>query len=156
MTIRRLSRGVLLAALVAGCSVSGGDDYRYEVAETSLEEAQAELQQTPTQFFVTNQDDRYAWERARYFLENYSGASASSAVISKVVGARWGMVSSPANAQFTYEVWKDPIASGYQYTINCAPASAGKGDAQQAHLNAANLSRFVQQGKLEVSLLGER
>jgi hypothetical protein len=156
MAIRRFSGGVLLAAVVAGCSVSSGDDYRYEVAETSLEEAHAELQQTPTQFFVSNQDDRYAWERARYFLENYSGASPSSAVISKIVGARWGMASSAAHAQFSYEVWKDPIASGYQYTIKCAPAAGGDGNAQQAHLNAANLSRFVQQGKLEVSLLGER
>jgi hypothetical protein len=144
---------LLFLAAAAGCSVSDGDSYQYEVAETSLQEAQAELQQTPTQFFISNQDDRYAWERARFFLENYSGVSASSAVVSKVVGARWGMATVQTQALFSYSVWKDPVAGGYQYAVNCSSAADKRLEPAKARLNAANFARFVQQGKLEVSLL---
>jgi hypothetical protein len=145
---------LLLSVILAGCSISDADNYQYEVAETSLQEAQAELQQTPSQFFISNQDDRYAWERARFFLENYSGSSASSPVVSKVVGARWGMASSTNQALFRYEVWKDPVSGGYQYSVGCLPTGENGGEPAKASLNAANLSRFIQQGKLEVSLLG--
>lgn len=141
--------------LCAGCSVlSGGNGVGYEVAETPLDQAQSEVVATPTEFFVPNQDDRFAWERAKYFLENYTGkAAANHTVISKMVGSRWGLQNGPNAGDYSYEVWKDPIGNGYRYVVGCAPRSEGVEKQQQARLNASNLSRFIAQGKLELALL---
>jgi hypothetical protein len=111
---------------------------------------------TPTEFDVSIEQDRYAWERARFFLENYSGTEGEphNAVV-KVVGSRRGLGSAPSTAnQYSYEVFKDFYAGGYRYSVNCV---AGPGGAsQQAALNAGNLARFIRDGKLEVSLLPGR
>jgi hypothetical protein len=134
-----------------------GAGISYEVAETPLDQAQAEVVATPHQFFVSNQDDRFAWERARYFLENYSGSEAgSNTVVSKVVGDRWGLQNGPKAGEYSYEVWKDPMSNGYRYVVRCAPRSSDGGREHQAKLNASNLSRFISQGKLELALLEGR
>jgi hypothetical protein len=121
-----------------------------------LDEAQAEVVAAPTEFFMSNQDDRFAWERARYFLEHYSGSaatgsSAGSSVVSKVVGSRWGL--QRQGQEFSYEVWKQPAAGGYRYVVTCAALADDSAVQQQARLNAGNLARFVTQGKLELSIL---
>lgn len=158
MRLRQILTVVGVSVVASACSLSGSDaGMSYEVAESPLDQAQAEVAAQPSQFFVTNQDDRFAWERARYFLENYSGTGAgSNTVVSKVVGDRWGLQNGPKAGAYSYEVWKDPMSNGYRYVVRCAPRDSDGGREQQAKLNASNLSRFISQGKLELALLEGR
>ena len=155
MRLKQILTVVGASVLASACSFSGSDaGLPYEVAESPLDQAQAEVVATPNQFFVANQDDRFAWERAKYFLENYSGGIAgANTVVSKVVGERWGLQNGPKAGEYTYEVWKDTMSNGYRYVVRCAPRNSDGGREQQAKLNASNLSRFISQGKLEVALL---
>jgi hypothetical protein len=153
---RRLTVALLSCVVgLAGCSlVSSGNQAGYEVAETQLQQAHAEILATPTSFFISMQDDQLAWERARYFLENYAGGSpAENAVILKAVGTRWGLQNGPKAGQYSYEVWKDKIGAGYRYTVGCTLRSDERSRHEQTRLNAGNLSRFISQGKLELALL---
>ena len=155
--MRRRLTAVLLSSVIglAGCSlVSSGNQAGYEVAETQLQQAHAEILATSTNFFVSMQDDQLAWERARYFLENYSGGSpGENTVISKVVGTRWGLQNGPKAGQYSYEIWKDKVGAGYRYTVGCTLRSDERSKLEQARLNASNLSRFISQGRLELALL---
>ena len=127
-------------------------DYGLEVAETSKDQARQEILHTPTTFDVQFEDDRYSWERARFFLENYIGLPADrSSVMTRVVGVRWSLASNPAQASYAYEVAKDATRTGFTYYVTCTPGAAGTPD--QAALNAANFARFIRDGKLEMSLL---
>jgi hypothetical protein len=127
-------------------------DYGLEVAETTQDQARQEILETPTSFDVHFEEDRYSWERARFFLENYIGLpSGHSSVVTRVVGVRWSLASNPAQAAYAYEVAKDSTHSGFTYYVTCIPGAGGTPD--QAALNAANFARFIRDGKLEMSLL---
>jgi hypothetical protein len=125
---------------------------KLEVAATPEDQARDEVLATPTEFVVPMEEDRFAWERARFFLENYGGGGAtpSNAVV-KVVGSRRGLSSAPGPSPYTYEVFKDFSGEqGYRYSVRCVTT---QGDASDAALNAGNFARFIRDGKLEVSLL---
>jgi hypothetical protein len=122
-----------------------------EVEQTVDEQARAAVLGSPKTFVVSLDDDRMAWERARFFFEKYVTHEQSAApVISKVIGARWALTNGKSG-RYTYEVWKDSVANGFKYTVRCAAQNGGQ--AQEAQLNAGNLARFIREGKLEVSLL---
>ncbi len=154
---------VLSLLALSGCSVekvrdgsianlSRADAFeKLEVAATPEEQARDEILAAPTEFVVPIEEDRFAWERARFFLENYGGGGAapSNAVV-KVVGSRRGLSSSPGPSPYTYEVFKDFSGEGYRYSIRCLTTN---GDASDAALNAGNFARFIREGKLELSLL---
>jgi hypothetical protein len=124
---------------------------KLEVAATPEEQAREEILAAPTEFVVPIEQERFAWERARFFLENYGGGGAtpSNAVV-KVVGSRRGLSSAPGPSPYTYEVFKDFLAEGYRYSVRCVTT---QGTASNAALNAGNFARFIRDGKLEVSLL---
>lgn len=124
---------------------------KLEIEATPQDQAKAEVLAAPTEFLVPIEQDRFAWERARFFLENYgSGTGSPSNAVVKVVGSRRGLSSAPGTSPYTYEVFKDFGADGYRYSVRC---SATNGDAEDAALNAGNFARFIKDGKLEVSLL---
>jgi hypothetical protein len=124
-----------------------------EVAATPEDQAREEILAAPTEFFIPVEQDRFAWERARFFLENYgSGSGTPSNAVVKVVGSRRGLSSAPGPSHYSYEVFKDFTASGYQYSVRCISTD---GDAREATLNAGNFARFIREGKLEVSLLAK-
>jgi hypothetical protein len=124
---------------------------KLEVAETPEDQARAEVLAAPTEFLVPIEQDRFAWERARFFLENYgSGTGAQSNAVVKVVGSRRGLASAPGPSPYSYEVFKDFSGSGYQYSVKCLSTD---GDGELSALNAGNFARFIRDGKLEVSLL---
>lgn len=130
-------------------------EHNLEVSATPEDQARQEVVDTPTVFAVPFADDQYSWERARFFLENYTGSSATPAsAVMRVVGDRWALASNPAISQYRYEVSKDVSDGGFTYQVVCAPGVGG--DQQQAALNAGNLARFIREGKLEVSLLSRR
>ena len=123
-----------------------------EVEATPEDLAREEVLAMPTDFDITLEQDRFAWERARFFLENYSadGVEHGNPVV-KVVGSRRGLGSAPTVSSYSYEVFKDFYAGGYRYSVRCVPGP--QGESRQAMLNAGNFARFIRDGKLEVSLL---
>jgi hypothetical protein len=128
------------------------EQHGLEVAATPEDQARDEVLATPTVFHVPFEQDVYSWERARFFLENYVGASAGhTSAVTKVVGSRWSLESNPALERYRYEVSKDSADAGFTYRVVCM--AGGAGDPAQAALNAGNLARFIRDGKLEVSLL---
>jgi hypothetical protein len=154
---------VLSLLALAGCSAEKVRDgsianlshanafEKLEVAATPEEQARDEILAAPTEFVVPIEQDRFAWERARFFLENYGGGGAtpSNAVV-KVLGSRRGLSSAPGPSPYTYEVFKDFSSEGYRYSIRCVTTD---GNTSDAALNAGNFARFIRDGKLEVSLL---
>lgn len=159
-----LNTAAILVAVLAGCSSGGAAGSRsiaklsnaasydkLEVAATPEDQARQEVLSTPTDFFVTIEQDRFAWERARFFLENYgAGGGASNNAVVKVVGARRGLASAPGPSPYTYEVFKDFSTEGFRYSVRCL---ADPAISAAAALNAGNFARFIREGKLEVSLL---
>lgn len=135
-------------------NLSHASMHNLEVEATPQEQARDEVLATPTEFVVPLEQDRYAWERARFFLENYgSGGGAPSNAVVKVIGSRRGLASAPGESHYAYEVFKDFISTGYRYSVKCLPMSNGEVDS--ASLNAGNFARFIRDGKLEVSLLAQ-
>jgi hypothetical protein len=159
----RTSLIVLSLLALSGCSVEKVRDgsianlshanafEKLEVAATPEDQARDEILAAPTEFVVPIEQDRFAWERARFFLENYGGGGGtpSNAVV-KVVGSRRGLSSAPGPSPYTYEVFKDFSGEGYRYSVRCVTTN---GDGSDAALNAGNFARFIREGKLEVSLL---
>ena len=154
----------LLTATLTSCSlgspsrpgsiadITGADQHNLEVEATTEDQAREEVLKAPTEFDVTIEEDRYSWERTNLFLENYADPEkAPLRPITKVVGSRWGVATPPVQGGYIYEVWRESIPDGYHYSIQCL--DSGEGTKEQAALNAANLARFVREGKLEVSLL---
>jgi len=132
--------------------VVGASQHGLEVAATTEDLARSEVLQSPTDFDVTIEQDRYAWERTHLFLESYVDPQrAPVRPITKVVGSRWGLASPAVQGGYVYEVWREAIPDGFHYSVRCL--SAPDASKEQAALNAANLARFIRDGKLEVSLL---
>lgn len=133
-------------------SIVKAEQHGLEVAATTEDQARDEVLASPTVFNVSFEDDVYSWERARFFLENYVGASSGhSSAVTKVVGSRWSLESNPALEAYRYEVLKDSGDAGFTYRVLCV--AGGAGNQAQAALNAGNLARFIREGKLEISLL---
>jgi hypothetical protein len=122
-----------------------------EVEQTVDDQAREAVLASPRTFVISLDDDRMAWERARFFFEKYVARKESQApVISKVIGSRWALTNGK-DGLYTYEVWKDSVVQGYKYTVRCTARNGGQ--VQEAQLSAGNLARFIREGKLEVSLL---
>jgi hypothetical protein len=132
--------------------VVGATDANLESEATAVELERDEILRSPLEFDVSIDDDRYSWERTTLFLENYvDPARAPLRPITKVIGSRWGLASPPVQGGLVYEVWREEIPEGFHYKVQCLVS--GTASPQQARLNAANLARFIRDGKLEVSLL---
>ncbi len=115
------------------------------------DQARAAVLASPRTFVISFDDDRMAWERARFFFEKYVVREESSApVVSKVIGTRWALTNGK-KGPYVYEVWKDSVSQGFKYTVRCIAQNGGQ--VQEAQMNAGNLARFIREGKLEVSLL---
>lgn len=156
----------LVLCMASGCSANRGPHASaseealqrigLEVAATTEDQARQDVLQAPTTFEVSFEDDTYCWERARFFLENYSTESPglSSSAVTKIVGKRWSLASNPAQSKYQYEVSKDSGRDGYTYSVSCIAGEGG--DIAQASMNAGNFARFIREGKLEMSLLRPR
>jgi hypothetical protein len=163
--------------LLQGCSLSSDprsdrsgsissfiapDNENLSIEETTEEQARREVLSTPTNFIIPLDSDKEAWERATFFLENYSNpvqfkdakGGRAAALITSVVGSRWTLANPPGNGSYSYQVSKQAMSkNGYRYLVVCQPRVGG--NKYQASLNGANLARFIKDGKLEVSLLRE-
>ena len=156
----------VIFCVVCGCATStqraveprsiadivGASQHNLEVAATTEDQAREDVLRSPTDFDVSIEEDRYSWERTHLFLRNYVDPDhAPIRPITKIVGSRWGLASPPVPGGYVYEVWREEIPEGFHYSIRCVATE--QATQEQATLNAANLARFVKDGKLEVSLL---
>jgi hypothetical protein len=126
-----------------------------EVDQTVDDQARQAILETPTTFDLSFEEERSAWERARFFFEQYLAGTPSdgrSGVVVKVVGARWSLTNAVVKG-YQYEVSKEQEAGVVHFAVRCV-AQIG---AQQhlAQLNAANLARFIRSGTLERSLIAQ-
>ncbi len=158
----------LIMGVLTGCGASldgsnrgsmaaliGASNHKLEIAETSRESAKREVLQAPRTFTVSKSDDSYSWDRARFFIENYSEVvGGQRAAVVRIVGEQWALVSHPASTGYHYEVTREPRADRFVYTVSCAADSLG--NKTQADLNEGNFARFVREGQLEVSLLNSK
>lgn len=156
---------VVLCLLVASCSsagigssrgsiasVVGASNHRLEIAETSREHAKKQILNAPRTFEISKSEDAYSWDRARFFIENYSDTSGRrKSAVMRVIGGQWALASHPSLQGYRYQVIKRAHADSYVYTVSCAPDASG--NQLQAELNEGNLARFVREGQLEMSLL---
>ncbi|MFN4896457.1 MAG: hypothetical protein ACK5GN_02175 [Pseudomonadota bacterium] len=148
------SRTVYPRAPGSIAAVVQASSHNLEVSATPEDQARQEVAATPTVFTVAFADDPYSWERARFFLENYTGGgSGHASAVMGIAGDRWSLSSNPAAQQYRYEVSKDAGEGEFTYHVSCLPGVGG--DPAQAALNAGNLARFIRDGTLEVSLLGK-
>lgn len=115
-------------------------------AVSSHDEALLQIQSAPTRFFIDVENNAAAWERARFFLTQYTGpgrvdiqSTADREQLTKV-----------SESGFRYHISRTFESGGAQYHVICTPTQAGA-DTTTALLNAKNLARFIREGELELS-----
>lgn len=157
---------VLLSVFHVGCarysarpgSFSGllhAEERGLEVDQTVDDQARQAVLETPTTFALSFEEERSAWERARFFFEQYLAGSPSdgrSGVVVKVVGSRW-ILTNAVVTSYQYEVSKEHGAGIVHFAVRCMARDAAK--QHLAQLNAANLARFIRSGTLERSLIAQ-
>ena len=107
-----------------------------------------QIQSAPTRFFIDVENNSAAWERARFFLSQYTGpgrveiqSSADREQLAKL-----------SNTGFRYQIARVFERGGAQYQIICTPKNSGTAN-NDALLNAKNLARFVREGELDLGLI---
>lgn len=141
-----------LVPFISGCSTleSAGlvsKPVTYE-AISSQEEALQEIQASPTNFEVTIEENEAAWERARFFLQQYAGKGK----IQSERAADRDVMTKAGSAGFRYQVARRFNGGKVNFQVFCTPKDPKRSTAQ-ALLNAKNVARFVRSGELEVSQL---
>jgi hypothetical protein len=137
----RFLLGLCLSCLTLGCVAN---QPRYEVEVITLkDQALSALQSTPTNFSIHSSEDRAAWNRASYFLQQYGGG---------LQEGRPGILRGGSSGSVTYEVIRRPDGDQVRYQVSCLP-DGSKVTVSEATLNAQNLARFIVSGELELSML---
>ncbi len=133
----------------------GSQGVTLEVAKTVDDQARELIATTQTNFRMNLDEAPAAWDRAKLFFEKYLASDGLGAgVVTKIVGARWGLSAGlAASSSYVYEVWREDVRDGYKFSVVCKPKQGVS--AQLAELNARNLARFMQDGRLELSLLAK-
>jgi hypothetical protein len=125
--------------------------YEYEVV-TVEQQATADVMATPTRFTVPYSSDAQSWERARLFLGRYTTMSIPQ-VSAGPSSVKLSNGSGPSDKdKYVYQIEKSNGREGVVYVVKCTPRGSG-GTPALAERNARNLSRFIKDGHLEVSLL---
>lgn len=127
--------------------------------ETVQDQARAAINATPTEFEVTLMKDESAWDRARYFLASFTASgvrvndTGSGGKLRLSNASLTGSsTQNKAPDKFEYLIEKQRKGAVYLYRVQCR-ATGQNPDAAAALRNARNLSRFIADGSLEVSLL---
>jgi hypothetical protein len=137
----------MLVPLAVSLTSCASPKRQFEIAEVVSVEAQAleELRSTPDAFAVNPADDVSTWTRAKIFFENYGGG--------KPVLTSTQMKSPPSTSlKVRYIVSKHWNKGTFNYKVTAnTPGSVTPKD--RLSLYAKNLSRFLQTGHLDLSLI---
>ena len=111
---------------------------------TVEQQAIEEVNASSPSFFLNNAEDRDAWNRARFFFQTYTSGEPT------LTKDLFETSRDPKN-KYLYRLTRTTTPQGIHYVVIC---SSGIGDpTEEALQNAKNLSRFIKNGQLEVSLL---
>lgn len=150
---------VLSAAFFCGCSSAPPrpeleivrDPMDLEVV-TLEDQMLSNVMESATKFIVDPLEDAYSWERAILFFKHYTAAALpqeeprddSTAIISNAESA---------GDKYLYLVRRSWVpGAGYSYEVECIPRLSQSYNVLSQR-NARNLSRFIRDGTLELSLL---
>lgn len=146
--------GLLAMSLLTSC---GGRQAGYEIVKPEIDKSRSEDEEArkiasyPTVLPVSPDELFVKWERARLFAETFLGTSATYSFQN-----RQGAVPSTSlimhSENYSYSVRKEQGGSKYLLTVLCQPSTPA-GKAAPADLNARNLARFINEGRLEGALL---
>jgi hypothetical protein len=126
---------------------------KYQVEVDTIDElALKAVDDTKTDFFVPTFDDGAAWDRTKIFFVKYLNMPSLKNAVQKSGKASIVSNSNVENSPYRYEVKKELFGNGYNYFVKCKPANSS-GTELQAQRNAKNLSRFINEGTLETTLL---
>ena len=127
------------------------DDGSLVQVETVEDQAFRAVRSTGTIIEVPYGEQSYAWERAKYFLKRYTTEDFSYTATNAAEVIR---SSTATNNRFIYQIERKEVPKGYRFSVYCIPNASGI-TSQTADQNARNVSRFIETGTLEVSLLEE-
>lgn len=140
--------GIVLAC--SSCSVLGVGTNRKVAFDTisSQEETLIQIQNSPTHFSLSIEENEAAWERARFFLEQYAGKGK----ISSEHSSDRDVMTKIGSSGFRYQMVRQFEKGKVGYQVFCTPKDSKRSNAE-ALLNAKNVARFVREGELEISQL---
>lgn len=146
----------LVAFCVTGCNsvkVTRPPQYEYEVV-TVEEQALENVSKAPLEFVLPYDEDSAAWERSHLFFKSYASGSVSEDFDYPAPGTTLRSQSGSAD-KYLYEIERSTSAQGCRYVFHCSLNRADHPTAIQdmSEQNCRNLSRFVREGHLELTLL---
>ncbi|MCB0353979.1 MAG: hypothetical protein KDD64_10655 [Bdellovibrionales bacterium] len=167
-----LSLLTLAVSLLVGCSASprvfasSGAEYerrpspsansetpKYEVEVVTIEQqAREDILHTPLEFFLSPSSVVGAENRVNLFFRQFLEEPAPQQQELQPKGVRFTHGGVTGQKNFRYSVDFIPSGRGTAVFVNCSPTRI-EVSSQSAELNAKNLSRFIREGTLELSLL---
>lgn len=120
--------------------------YQVEV-ETIEEQALNAVQASPVDFTVDFSKNSEVWERSKLFFLQYTKGAAKGEVRNSGIY----LTNENSRDRFLYTITQSPGSNGMSYSVKCA--ERGRGDTDDAAINARNAARFIRDGKLELKLL---
>lgn len=129
--------------------------YTPEIAPLTFNSSEERIQAVksyPMEITVPYSEAIYSWDRTLYYFTTYLGAKVVSPNKDRLARAITLAVSSP---NFSYTVEREPLAQGIKYRVKCLSKNPNQQNDKNAEINARNLSRFIADKKLELSLLSK-
>lgn len=119
-----------------------------ELVESLSDRTRDAIERSPLTFYVPISEERYAWERARIFLDQYAHGAR------ELIQADRSTLLSHAHATLPcrYRVRKTRAKDGYDYDIGCQAGVAAHSP-QTISLAAHNLARFIRTGEMEMPVV---
>lgn len=133
---------------LTACSARGP---RMEVISTSKDADLEEIEAQSTHFKIAVDKDYAAWQRVKVFFQEYLGNDVSPDSNKSYYATT---EDASRDKKYFYAVRRQTLASGDKaYSVECYALNSGS--PVMAERNAKNLARFIESGKLQVSLLDQ-
>jgi hypothetical protein len=155
MHLDKIITGALFLILLTGCSVGSnghsksvyaGDSDSYDVLSIS-EQLTRELENYPTKFILPVDEGKPSLERTFFFFKNYTSSFSphNPSTTSRMIN----FSNDNSRDKILYRVSRVLTKQGFRYTVSASDL----GNPQKSAICAANLARFIKEGKVELSLV---
>jgi hypothetical protein len=139
-------------ALCAGCQnkIGGPEGGTYNDIEvvSSRQQVLSEVKATPTKFSLGIPESTYGWERTQLFFKEHTSRSNFSAGRGSIII----LANSKELDPVAYRVEKKNVTLGVEFVVSCMSGNRSI-SVENLDLACRNLSRFIREGRLEVSLI---
>ncbi len=150
LSAKSLVFSFLILGLVA-CST--GPSYEIVSRETADQQALQEVMSAPLKFSVPTTQANQVWDRARMFFVFYIGKDNANPEELYETKADWISNERVPDQKYSYRISRQQSSGQVAFLVKCFARPGLGGTPEKAEQNAHNLSRFMQYGYLEVSLL---